>query len=169
MEEELHRADHRIAIRGNVSDVSLPWEEIYGQLGTPPSEPTAPQTKSATADPASLSAVGGEAFQRDLRPDTLTKDWSAEQSADPTVQEVTCLAKFTPKMTIQTGNTFWDQWKTEYLAWAYPFSIPAPVGGPNFPNKDRPRRRTDAAMLGPVLTCVPLHAGLKAAFGIRGT
>ena len=32
MEETLHRADQRLAIRGNVSAVSLPWEQIYGKF-----------------------------------------------------------------------------------------------------------------------------------------
>ena len=63
---------------------------------------------------------------------------------------MTRLAQITPKVTIQTGSEFWDQWQTEYLAWAFPFSIPSPVGGPDFPNKDRPRRKADAAVLGPV-------------------
>ena len=32
MEEELHRSDFRVAVRGNVSSFSMPWEEIYGSL-----------------------------------------------------------------------------------------------------------------------------------------
>eukprot|EP00435_Cladocopium_sp_Y103_P017701 s2018_g4.t1 len=32
MQEELHRSDHRLAIRGNVSSFSLPWEDIFATL-----------------------------------------------------------------------------------------------------------------------------------------
>ena len=32
LEEPVHRAEHRLAIRGNISAVSLPWEEIYGHF-----------------------------------------------------------------------------------------------------------------------------------------
>ena len=32
MEEELRRSDFRVAVRGNVSSFSMPWEEIYGSL-----------------------------------------------------------------------------------------------------------------------------------------
>ena len=32
MDEDIHRADHRIAVRGNVSSFSMPWEEILATL-----------------------------------------------------------------------------------------------------------------------------------------
>ena len=32
LEEPVHRAEHRLAIRGNISAVSLPWEDIYGHF-----------------------------------------------------------------------------------------------------------------------------------------
>ena len=35
MEEELHRSDFRVAVRGNVSSFSMPWEEIYGMQSPP--------------------------------------------------------------------------------------------------------------------------------------
>ncbi|CAL1151362.1 unnamed protein product, partial [Cladocopium goreaui] len=250
LEEPVHRAEHRLAIRGNISAVSLPWEEIYGHFaqktphdriatlphalpalramvkvtvkgmrhaelvewvagahlrphvvvallehlvdirhpmlaaydGTPAelkqlfrskvqreygteeicpvtveeqadlagAAPTPPQTKNATPEPANLPQFGGEAFLGNSRPQVLSPDYTSSQAGDTTTQEVTRLAQVTPKVTIQTGTEFWDQWQTDYLAWAFPFSIPSPVGGPDFPNKDRPRRKADAAVLGPV-------------------
>ena len=250
LEEPVHRAEHRLAIRGNISAVSLPWEEIYGHFaqmtphdriatlphalpalramvkvtvkgmrhaelvewvagahlrphvvvalldhlvdihhpmfaaydGTPAelkqlfrskvqreygteeicpvtveeqadlagAAPTPPQTKNATPEPANLPQFGGEAFLGNSRPQVLSPDYTSSQAGDTTTQEVTRLAQVTPKVTIQTGTEFWDQWQTEYLAWAFPFSIPSPVGGPDFPNKDRPRRKAEAAVLGPV-------------------
>ncbi|CAK9060177.1 unnamed protein product, partial [Durusdinium trenchii] len=251
MEETLHRADQRLAIRGNVSAVSLPWEQIYGKFadmtpehrlailphalpalksmihltvrgmlhgeisdwvagarvrpwvvvalldhlvdlahpmfegydGTPAElkalfrakvnqqygedefpavtlaevdkapthhNPSPPQTKHATPEPAGVADFNGEAFQGNVRPQVLSPDWSTDQSADLTAQEVTRLAVGTPQVTVQTGHEFWDQWQPKYLSWAFPFSLPAPVGGPDYPNKDRWRRSTDAAMLGPL-------------------
>ena len=32
MEEELHRAEHRVAVRSNVSSFSMPWEEVLAAL-----------------------------------------------------------------------------------------------------------------------------------------
>ena len=32
LEEPVHRAEHRLAIRGNISAVSLPWEDMYGHF-----------------------------------------------------------------------------------------------------------------------------------------
>jgi hypothetical protein len=84
------------------------------------------------------------------RPQVLSPDYTSNQAGDTTTQEVTRLAQVTPKVTIQTGTEFWDQWQTQYLAWAFPFSLPSPVGGPDFPNKDRPRRTADAPVLGPI-------------------
>ena len=66
---------------------------------------------------------------------------------------MTQLAQFNSAgVTVETGKVFWDQWQTQYLAWAYPFSIPAPVGGPDFPRQrtGRPRRHSDAPVLGPI-------------------
>eukprot|EP00435_Cladocopium_sp_Y103_P052239 s3057_g16.t1 len=32
MQDELHRSDHRLVVRGNVSSFSLPWEEVFATL-----------------------------------------------------------------------------------------------------------------------------------------
>ena len=91
--------------------------------------PTPAQTKNATPEPANLPQFGGEAFLGSSRPQVLSPDYTSSQAGDTTTQEVTRLAQVTPKVTIQTGTEFWDQWQTEYLAWAFPFSVPSPVGG----------------------------------------
>ena len=42
-----------------------------------------------------------------------------------------------------------DQWKTEFMALACPFSIPRVVGGADYPHKTRFRRHPEAAILSP--------------------
>ena len=50
-----------------------------------------------------------------------------------------------------------DQWKSEYMALAFPFSIPRVVGGADYPNKTRSRRHSEAAVLNP-WECTRMHA-----------
>ena len=42
-----------------------------------------------------------------------------------------------------------DQWKSEYMALSFPFSIPRVVGGADYPLKQRYRIHPDAAVLHP--------------------
>ena len=51
LEEPVHRAEHRLAIRGNISAVSLPWEDIYGHFAQ-----MTPQDRIATL-PHALPAL----------------------------------------------------------------------------------------------------------------
>ena len=50
-----------------------------------------------------------------------------------------------------------DQWKTEFLALAFPFAIPRVVGGADYPHKKRFRRHPEAAHLRP-WECTLMHA-----------
>ena len=50
-----------------------------------------------------------------------------------------------------------DQWRSEYMALAFPFSIPRVVGGADYPHKRRFRRHPDAAVLSP-WECTRMHA-----------
>ena len=250
MEEELHRSDFRVAVRGNVSSFSMPWEEIYStlrglgseamlqqlphtvpvlntmvkltvkgirhseivewvagaklrpwvvvkllehlvDLGHPmcdaeanktqlkqqlkervhsrygaeeispvtmESVPQAPadlqqdsggQKKHATPEAGSMQEVNGEAFAGIVRPNVLSSDYTSSQVQDVEVKEVLELARLTSHVTVQTGQAFWDQWQNRFVSWAYPFSLPAPVGGPDFPSKSRDRRGEDAPAFTP--------------------
>ena len=115
-----------------------------------PEKSSLEQNKNATPEPASLAEVGGEAFQGALRPNTLAADYSSDQLHDHATQGVLQLGALTANMTITSGSVFWDQWQPRFLTWAFPFSLPTPFGGPDFPNKKRDRRIEEAPELRPV-------------------
>lgn len=270
MDEDIHRADHRIAVRGNVSSFSMPWEEILATLdptrdghktwgtlphskdtlralvkisvkgmrhneaiqwvsgakirpwvvtallhhlidlqhpmctaidspdmakekvservtlayGTEETEPlvdTPPDAaqpsiadrvaertqpfvnnpkhaaqssqtplKHATPELSAETSLTGEAFTGSLRPNILSQDYAGAQVHDAESGLVTSLASTTDNMTIETGHSFWGQWKNDFVYWAFPFSLPAPTGGPDFPQKPRPRRLADAPTFTPL-------------------
>ncbi|CAJ1359418.1 unnamed protein product, partial [Effrenium voratum] len=256
LEEQLHRAEHRSAIRGNVSSFSLPWEEVlktldpksparklWGALphgpdvarslikvtvkgmrrneaiqwvagakirpwvvvqllqhsidiehpmceaaesveaakqtaaarvtavyGTEETEPLveteavaqAPvadaacettsghPSKHATPETGATASLTGEAFGGNTRPNVASPDYNTSQFRDPDLDLVGQLATTTNQMTLDTEHTFWDQWKNDFLHWAYPFSLPAPLGGPDFLQKPRPRRTAAAPQFAPL-------------------
>ncbi|MCV6602476.1 MAG: hypothetical protein OIF54_13120, partial [Cohaesibacter sp.] len=92
----------------------------------------------------------GEAFTGSLRPNILSQDYAGAQVHDAESGLVASLASTTDNMTIETGHSFWDQWKNDFVYWAFPFSLPAPTGGPDFPQKPRPRRLSDAPTFTPL-------------------
>ena len=52
LEEDIHKAEHRVAIRGNVSSFSMPWEDIMATL-----DPTHRTWESLPHSPATLQAL----------------------------------------------------------------------------------------------------------------
>ena len=111
--------------------------------------------KHATPEAASVREVNGEAFAGTVRPHVLSSDYNSSQAHDVDVQEIVQLAKLTTRATVQTGQSFWDQWQNRFVSWEYPFSLPAPVGGPDFPSKSRDRG-SEAAVLAPFAHMQPL-------------
>ena len=245
MEEELHRAEFRIGIRGNISSFSIPWEEVYEKLqeiestrggiqlphspevlatmvrftlkahahadvvewvrgakvrpwvvlkllehlidighpmcashdaerlrnafaqrvaemyGVAEAVPTViveairqevgvaaevPHAKHATPEAAPVSNISGEAFTGELRPHTVTADHTSTQAGDAEVMEVTALSANLHHIAVTTGAAFFDQWQSRYLSYAFPYSLPAPLGGPDFPQKRRDRRGQQAPL-----------------------
>ena len=57
----------------------------------------------------------------------------------------------------KTGADLVDQWKSEFMALALPFSIPRVVGGADYPLKKRFRIYREAAVLTP-WECTRMHA-----------
>ena len=109
-----------------------------------------PHQKHATPAAASLQTMDGEAYQGSLRPEILSEDYTSGQLAHRETMEVTRLGNVAKELSVVTGNTFWDQWQSRFLSWAYPFSLPLPVGGPDFPSRPRDRRKEEAARLTPI-------------------
>ena len=106
--------------------------------------------KHATPETAADAALNGESFVADVRPNVLSQDYTGAEWRDPDVDMLLQLSNATDTLTIRTGHNFWDQWQNDFLPWAFPFSIPAPVSGPDFPHKERPRRPPDAPHLQPL-------------------
>ena len=106
--------------------------------------------KHATPETVGDAAWNGESFVASVRPNVLSQGYTGAEWRDPDVDMLLQLSNATDTLTIRTGHNFWDQWQNDFLPWAFPFSIPAPVSGPDFPHKDRPRRPLDAPHLQPL-------------------
>eukprot|EP00435_Cladocopium_sp_Y103_P057881 s3057_g20.t1 len=120
------------------------------QRKTAAEPPTNPITKHDTPEVSGANLLDGEAYLGDHRPNVVSKDYCIADTTDPEVQSIAALAHCSDEMTIDTGHDFWDQWQTPFLHWAFPYSIPAPLGGPDYPQKPRPRRQPQAAQFGPL-------------------
>ena len=93
--------------------------------------------KHATPETVVDTAWNGESFVASVRPNVLSQDYTGAEWRDPDVDMLLQLSNATDTLTIRTGHNFWDQWQNDFLPWAFPFSIPAPVSGPDFPHKER--------------------------------
>ncbi|CAL1144306.1 unnamed protein product, partial [Cladocopium goreaui] len=114
--------------------------------------------KHATPETGAETALDGQAFIGSVHPNVLSQDYTGAEWKDPDVDMLLQLSNATDTLTIRTGHNFWDQWQNDFLPWAFPFSIPAPVSGPDFPHKARPRRPEEAPHLQP-LAHLKLMAG----------
>ena len=117
-----------------------------------PEAPFASQLPSKHATPElNISCnLEGEAFSGKMRPSVLSADYASADVVDPEVALVNNLATTAHELGVQTGTDFWDQWRTDFLHWAFPFSLPAPASGPDYPQKPKFRRVADAPVLGPM-------------------
>ena len=97
--------------------------------------------KHATPESVADTALNGESFVASVRPNVLSQDYTGAEWKDPDVDMLLQLGNATDTLTIRTGHNFWDQWQNDFLPWAFPFSLPAPVSGPDFP----PQRATTEA------------------------
>ena len=109
-----------------------------------------PPQKHATPETGAETALDGQSFIGSVRPNVLSQDYTGAEWKDPDVDMLLQLSNATDTLTIRTGHNFWDQWQNDFLPWAFPFSIPAPVSGPDFPHKARPRRPEEAPHLQPL-------------------
>ena len=115
-----------------------------------PTSRDAPPQKHATPETAAAAALDGQAFTGVHRPNVLSQDYATSDWREPDLERLQELAHAADQVTVETGHTFWDQWQNDFLPWAFPFSLPAPVSGPDFPHKTRPRRPVHAPNLHPL-------------------
>lgn len=123
---------------------------VADDAAPPQQQPEGPQTKQATPAAADSTGLLTEAFGGDQRPNYFSTDYASEQLPSKEAAEVAQLGQCTVGMTVRTGNDFLDQWQPRFLSWAFPYSLPSRVGGPDYPNKTRDRRPDEAPVLGPV-------------------
>ena len=85
----------------------------------------------------------------EVRPSSTFGDRVNSQIASREVREQLALRKHY-LLDVSTGKELASQWNSSYFALAFPFSIPRPVSGPDFPRKSRERRSTSAPVLEPL-------------------
>ena len=94
-----------------------------------------------------------ECFTAPMRPNVLSEDHISSQVPDHAAQGAVNLAYVHPvrhDMEVTTASAFLDQWQNAFFATAFPCSLPAPLGGPDFRGKERPRRWEDAPRFDPL-------------------
>ena len=94
----------------------------------------------------------------ELRPSSFMLDKSAEACTDASAIQTGALDRY-GELHIDTGNTFVNQWRTEYTSMAIPFVIPRCISGPDYPYAERWRRRDDENFTVPVCTAATFMRG----------
>ena len=97
--------------------VSVPWHAVPGDPATEAGDPL-----------------------RDIRPRSFILDKSAVACTDPDAIRAGGFQQY-GDLHLETGNTFVQQWKTEYTSMTLPFVIPRCVSGPDYPRQVRHRRQ----------------------------
>ena len=89
-----------------------------------------------------------------IRPSVLLSDRDSRFIETKGKREIFALDK-SSMLVAKTDVDLVDQWRSEYMALAFPFSIPRVVGGADYPRKKRFRRHADAAcsLPGSLLEC----------------
>ena len=103
------------------------------------------EQKNAT--PAS-APDGMDAVLESLRPNFVQRDRDGRILEAKENREILALERLS-RLAVKTQVGLVDQWKSEYPAFAFPFSIPRVVGGADYPLKKRFRRHSAAAVLTP--------------------
>ena len=127
-----------------------PAKTLSASMHSPTSRAAPPQKHATPETAASAAALDGQAFTGVHRPNVLSQDYATSDWREPDLERLQELAHAADQVTVETGHTFWDQWQNDFLPWAFPFSLPAPVSGPDFPHKTRPRRPVHAPNLNPL-------------------
>ena len=101
-----------------------------------------PWDKNATpAEPASVDERNAFAT---VRPRYIVAERDGDIGKDENATRVAAFGEFSD-LKAETGSDMIDQWKSEYLCAAMPFTLALPVGGHDISGKPRWRRPKDAA------------------------
>ena len=79
----------------------------------------------------------------EVRPSSTCGDKVNSQISSREVRQQLALRKCY-LLDMSTGKELASQWNSSYFALAFPFSVPRPISGPDFPRKPRERRNADA-------------------------
>ena len=98
--------------------------------------------KSATpAEPSSKE--DSENFEK-ARRQFIVAERDGDIEKDENASRAAAFGEFSD-LKVETGSEMIDQWKSEYLCAAAPFTMAVPAGGPDIPGKERWRRPKEAA------------------------
>jgi hypothetical protein len=136
------------AVRGRMSDL---YESKYGVGPFVPNKvrdaaglahrarlsgPSLIQDKNATpSEPASSI----ESLAQTLRPLSLVAQRSSNTASTAYEEHGTVLSQY-QNLEVQTGSVMMDQFRPQYLGMAYPYTLPAAVGGYDMPGQPKWRR-----------------------------
>ena len=101
-----------------------------------------PWDKSAT--PAEPQSAEDKRFFETMRRQIIMSERDGNFGKDEHATDTVAFSEFSD-LKIETGSELIDQWKTEYLCTAMPFTLALPVGGHDVKGKARWRRPKDAA------------------------
>ena len=94
------------------------------------------------ATPSEGARAVGAVFGH-VRPHAVLEERSAEHAADVNAKHAAALSQYS-QLRVQTGSTFIDQWRPQYVAEAPPVTFTYAVGGPEFVEKPQGRGRRAA-------------------------
>ncbi len=117
--------------------------------------------KQKHATPVATSQAIAVALN-EVRPSAVFPDRTSSNIVPRDVRELLALRKHY-ELAVSTGKALVDQWRSSYFAIAFPFSIPRPVSGADFPRKCRERRSySDAPLLDPLAFARMLSSRVEA-------
>ena len=79
----------------------------------------------------------------ELRPSSMFADRNSDDLVKKNLQDIVAMGKHY-HLNAATGNKFVDQWNSKYVSLAFPFSIPRPVSGADYPRHPSERRKPAA-------------------------
>ena len=116
--------------------------EISAKTNEPRHLQREPWDKSAT--PAEPQSAEDKRFFETMRRQIIMSERDGNFGKDEHATDTVAFSEFSD-LKIETGSELIDQWKTEYLCTAMPFTLALPVGGHDVRGRARWRRPKDAA------------------------